>query len=196
MRRFIVVLCAVLVGVVGLAGSAAANPANHGVDSPRVVDGFGPVTDDWGDHFGDLGNSLCNGCADSFNTDTVMMWQAILVAEGFLDVSQIDGQFGPITANATWQWQNRYQIGRDGQVGNQTWTRADDLLVTTEIAFRHYVIYDAPGAGSVGFYRGNESLTNLDGGAYQLVYVDTHSQRWYFRDSFMIQHFRKTITFP
>jgi peptidoglycan hydrolase-like protein with peptidoglycan-binding domain len=93
--------------VVGLAGTAAANPGNSGVDSPRLVDGFGAVTDDWGDHFSELGNSLCNGCADSFN---------------------IDGQFGPITANATWRWQERYQIGRDGQVGIQTWTRADDLL--------------------------------------------------------------------
>jgi hypothetical protein len=40
-------------------------------------------------------------------------------------------------------------------------------------------------------------LSNLDGGAYQLVYVDTPDfQRRYVRDGVRIQHFAKTITVP
>lgn len=197
MRRFLTILCMILAGVLGFAGTAAADPSNSGVDSPRLVDGFGVLTDDWGDHFSDLGNSLCNGCADSFNTDTVMMWQAILASEGFLPVSEIDGQFGPITANATRQWQTRYQIGVDGQVGNETWTRADEWLRQVLVGGRIHVRYDAVGSGYVTFFRGNENAGALDGGAYQLVDVLGPGGTYgWFAGGLRIQHFSKTVTGP
>jgi hypothetical protein len=197
MRRFLTVLCTIFLSVTGFVGTAAADPANSGVDSPSLVDGFDAVTDDWGDHFSDLGNSLCNGCPDSFNTDTVVMWQAILASEGFLSVSQIDGQFGPNTANATRQWQTRYQIGVDGQVGNQTWTKADNGLQVRTLGFLTYVFYKARGEGGVTFYRGNEGIGTLDGGAYQLVDVTTQAgDTFLFGGSIRIQHFSKTIDTP
>lgn len=197
MRRFLTVLCVVLAGVAGASGLASADAANSGVDSPTLVDGFDAVTDDWGDHFSDLGNSLCNGCPDSFNTDTVVMWQAILVSEGFLSVSQIDGQFGPNTANATRQWQTRYQIGVDGQVGNQTWTKADNGLQVRTLGFLTYVFYKARGEGGVVFYRGNEGIGTLDGGAYQLDSVVTQAgDTFLFGGSIRINHFVKRIDTP
>ena len=197
MRRLLTILCAVLVGVLGFSGTGAADPSNSGVSSASVVDGFDALTDDWGDHFSEIGNSLCNGCADSFNTDTVMMWQAILASEGFLRVSQIDGQFGPITANATRQWQTRYQIGVDGRVGNQTWTMADEWLRQVQVGGQTYVRYDAVGSGYVSFFRGNENAGGLDGGAYELVDVlGPDGTYGWFSGGVRIHHFSKTVTGP
>lgn len=137
------------------------------------MDGSGNPTDDFGEQYGELGNSLCNGCPDSFNTDLVIMWQAILVADGKLALSQIDGQFGPVTASATRAWQTRWGIGIDGEVGNQTWSKADNgLYLFTGITGRQFVIYNGDGSGEVVFYRGNENIPN-DGGAYQLYSITT-----------------------
>lgn len=58
-----------------IATPAQAVPANSGAYGTTFVDGAGTLTDDFGDHFDELGHSLCNGCADS-NTDLVLMWQS------------------------------------------------------------------------------------------------------------------------
>lgn len=97
------------------------------------------------------------------------MWQAVLASEGFLTTGQIDGQFGPITAAATRSWQDEYEVGIDGEVGNETWSRADDFL-TWESASS--LIYVGVGGGKVTFYRGSESKSR-DSGAYELLHVRT-----------------------
>ncbi|MGW1067148.1 peptidoglycan-binding domain-containing protein [Streptomyces aureus] len=162
--RLIVVLMLTVFGAMAAAGTAHADHNNGGVTGTSFVDGADALTDDWGDHYAELGNSLCNGCADSNNTDLVIMWQAILYAEGLLPKSGIDGQFGPSTEAATRTWQGRHQIGVDGSVGNQTWTKADDSLewVTSNIV--RYQGWNQ--SGTVDFLRG--SATNHNG-AYQLL---------------------------
>lgn len=162
--RFIVVLTLTVFGAMTAVGTAHADHNNGGVSGTSFVDGDGALTDDWGDQYGELGNSLCNGCADSNNTDLVMMWQAILFAEGLLPKSGIDGQFGPRTESATRSWQDRYDIRIDGSVGNQTWTRADDMLEWVSSNILHYEGRNQ--SGTVTFYRGSETNHN---GAYQLV---------------------------
>lgn len=194
MRKSIAIVLALCVGMLGLSGVATAYPSNGGLFGTTFIDGGDAATDDWGDNFSELGHSLCNGCADSFNTDLVMMWQSILVAEGFLTPNQIDGQFGPNTANATRSWQTRYKIGVDGRVGNQTWTTADNLLVwlTPWLLVYHSNIT----GGEVGFYRGNENV-DYDGGAYELVDLITPgaTQYWTFTNT-RIQYFSKTTAGP
>ncbi|WP_143229689.1 peptidoglycan-binding domain-containing protein [Actinophytocola xanthii] len=168
------VLLVVLATFVATTGNSSAHPSNGGVTGSSFVDGAGALTDDFGDHRGELGNSLCNGCADSFNTDLVVLWQAILVSEGFLGYNDLDGQFGPRTAAATRSWQGLYigGSGVDGEVGNQTWSRADDFLVWGSPVnyLDNFVVYLGNNGGHVGFYRGNENLYH-DSGAYELVFV-------------------------
>lgn len=184
----------VAVAVVALAtmftGTANANIDNSGKYSTAFVDGNGSVTDDFGDHYSEIGGSLCNGCANSWNTDTVVLWQSILVAEGFLSHSSIDGKFGPGTRDATRKWQTRYGLSADGKVGPATWRKLDDLLKT---------------AGELDvYYYGREGLVNLargyylyasDGGAYQLYSVRDHDSAHYtYFDGSRIYHKKRTIT--
>jgi hypothetical protein len=195
MRKTAIVVLGLLLGMVGLTGVASAHPSNSGVFGTSFVDGGDAVTDDWGDNFAELGNSICNGCADSFNTDLVMMWQSILVAEGFLAANQVDGQFGPITAGATRSWQTRYSIGIDGQVGNQTWSRADEHLLWFS-TLGSLLVYRSPvTGGEVGFFRGNENVA-FDGGAYELVDLIAANGQFYTFANTRIQYFSKTTTGP
>ena len=184
----------IAVAVVALAamftGTANANPDNVGKYSTAYVDGNGSVGDDFGDHYSEIGNSLCSGCSNSWNTDTVVLWQSILVAEGFLSHSSIDGKFGSGTKAATIKWQQRYGLSADGRVGPATWRKLDDQLRT---------------AGELDvYYYGREGLVNMarghylvhdDGGAYQLYGVRDHDgdHRTLFNGS-RIYHKKRTIT--
>jgi Putative peptidoglycan binding domain len=144
-----------------------------GLYGTSFVDGADALTDDWGDHYGELGNDLCNGCADSMNSDLVLMWQAILYVEGFLTSSGLDGDFGPNTANATKSWQTRYRVTADGRVGAATWAKADDQLYWYPISDGWMVRYRSSATGrSLEMSRG--SSDRQDGGAYSL-YGTTNS---------------------
>ncbi|KUO21576.1 peptidoglycan-binding domain-containing protein [Streptomyces dysideae] len=146
----------------------AAYSQNSGAYSTSFVDGAGTLTDDFGDHFDELGNSLCYGCGNSWNTDIVVLWQSILVAEDLLDFGDIDGKFGPGTRDATIAWQNRYGLGADGKVGNNTWRKADDRLVwLSNIDVSYTGKYQS---GAVIFHRGSTSKVT-DSGAYKLAEV-------------------------
>ncbi|MET7622475.1 peptidoglycan-binding domain-containing protein [Streptomyces sp. NPDC005408] len=192
MRRIVLGALAAAASMFLLAGTANAVPGNSGVYGTTFVDGAGALTDDFGDHYSELGHSLCNGCADTRNTDLVLMWQSILVAEGLLPASGIDGSFGPNTASATVNWQKRYGIPADGRVGNQTWSRADDRLVWQFTGDYYEVYYRASGAGGVYFIRGDEN--SQDDGAYQLTAVQLPNLSYnFFHGGPRIQYYQRTV---
>lgn len=170
MRRWKIMATAALAvataaGAVGLTlGPASAH--DEGAYSSTFVDGGGDLTNDWGEHYEDIGNSLCNGCGSSWNTDTVVLWQSILVAEHLLNRSSIDGKFGSGTAEATKKWQTRYGLTADGKVGDKTWDKADNRLSWATCGC--YVIYDGYGdRGQLSLYRGDDTYSWGDG-AYRL----------------------------
>lgn len=161
-------MAAALATVLATAPAQAAYSQNSGAYSTTFVDGAGKLTDDFGDHFDELGNSLCHGCGESSNTDIVVLWQSILVAEDLLDFGDIDGQFGPGTRDATIAWQKRYDLGADGKVGDNTWSKADDRLVwLSNVDITYTGKYNS---GAVAFHRGSTSKTQ-DSGAYKLAEV-------------------------
>lgn len=162
------ILAASLSTLLAVGPAHAAYAANSGAYSTTFVDGGGTLTDDFGDHYEELGNSLCYGCGNSSNTDIVVLWQSILAAEDFLDLGDIDGQFGPATRTATIAWQKRYGLTADGMVGNGTWSRADDRLVWLSSA--NVVYSGSHQSGAVSFFRGDSSK-NTDSGAYKLAAV-------------------------
>jgi hypothetical protein len=144
-----------------------AHAANSGVYGTTFVDGAGAVTDDFGDHFDELGHSLCDGCPNSSKeTEITKLWQNILWADGYLFDAR-DGHFGSRTAAATKEWQRDHGLTADGYVGDKTWDKADDKLrwsyenklVMYPGEYRDY---------SLLFARGNSYTTGMqDGGAYQ-----------------------------
>jgi peptidoglycan hydrolase-like protein with peptidoglycan-binding domain len=161
-------MAAGLATVLAVGPAQAAYSENSGAYGTTFVDGAGVLTDDFGDHFDELGNSLCYGCGESRNTDIVVLWQSILVAEDLLDFGDIDGQFGPGTRDATIAWQKRYDLTADGKVGDATWSKADDKLVwlsSTNITYTGK--YDS---GAVSLHRGSTSKSQ-DSGAYKLAAV-------------------------
>ncbi|SDN01710.1 Putative peptidoglycan binding domain-containing protein [Streptomyces sp. cf386] len=178
-----------------IAAPAQAVPANSGAYGTSFVDGAGGLTDDFGDHFSELGHSLCNGCADS-NTDIVLMWQAILAAEGLLGLSDIDGRFGSVTAAATKQWQSRYGLTADGWVGDGTWSAADNRMKWTGQEGQETATYDATGDGSISFERGNSySYTDYgDSGAYRITGMHRGSHGRWFGGGTRIQFHSRTVT--
>ncbi|MEV0649778.1 peptidoglycan-binding domain-containing protein [Phytomonospora sp. NPDC050363] len=149
--------------------------------STTIVDGGGTVKDDWGDHYSELGNELCNGCADSSNTDLVLMWQSVLYAEGFLVASAVDGYFGSGTEMATKKWQGRYNLTVDGRVGPATWRAADDRLSVHSYTGGSIVRYYPSTSGYVGLQRGSGSgdgnyrLLHMNNGATGSIYFN-HSE--------------------
>jgi hypothetical protein len=173
---------------------AQAVPANSGVYGTMFVDGAGSLTDDFGDHFDELGHSLCNGCADA-NTDLVLMWQAILAAEGLIGLSGIDGSFGPTTAAATKKWQARYGLEDDGWVGESTWNKADGRLSWDGQEWQEAAIYKATGDGAVTFIRGNSDSPGkpADGGAYSIEGVHRGSDGRWFGGSERIHFHQRTV---
>jgi peptidoglycan hydrolase-like protein with peptidoglycan-binding domain len=150
------------------------NPAQADHNNDRAygttfVDGAGEIRDDFGDHYGEIG-LICYGCANSWNTDIVVMWQAILWAEELLGSSDIDGMFGPKTRDATKAWQSRFGLTADGLVGNATWRAADDRLSWSNYNINNIVSYRAKKHynSTVTFRRGNRDIKPFEG-AYQLL---------------------------
>ena len=88
------------------------------------ISGTGAVTDDWADE-GELAR-------DTFpNSNATGLWQHILVADGYLAAGDVDCRFGPRTEAATRRWQDDRNLGIDGRVGRQTFSRADNNLTLT-----------------------------------------------------------------
>jgi hypothetical protein len=111
----------------GASAAPVATPPATDVVAPlsaanRIVQGDGVVHDDLADEA-----TLCNGCA-YWNGNYAGFWQAILWADGFLSDSQVDCEFGPITATATRNWQKRFGLQDDGIVGPRTRGLVDDWL--------------------------------------------------------------------
>jgi peptidoglycan hydrolase-like protein with peptidoglycan-binding domain len=119
--------------VAALAGlGVAASPVQASVRT-GVVDGLGPVFDDWNDE----GNVSRFSHSSSGATG---LWQLVLWADGAVeldgttfDFDDIDCQFGPNTERATRNWQSRHGVGSDGIAGPMTWGRAGrNLLAITD----------------------------------------------------------------
>lgn len=158
----LVALSATIATVLPMSSAQAAYASNSGSYGTTFVDGAGALTDDFGDHYEELGNALCYGCGESSNTDIVVLWQAILVAEHYLDFQDVDGDFGPKTKAATIKWQQSRGLAADGMVGNATWSKADDRLAWVGSTVR----YKSAGLfGFVELHRG-DTTKYQDGGAY------------------------------
>lgn len=156
---------AAAIGASPLIGPASAS-SNGGAYGTTFVDGAGKLTNDFGDHYSEIGGNLCNGCGRN-NTDIVILWQSILYAEGLLSKSGIDGYFGRNTASATKAWQRRFGLNDDGYVGTRTWGAADNRL-RWSTSHNSYVRYNAKGTnGRVLLIRGNLNDAH-SGGAYRL----------------------------
>lgn len=140
----------------GVAGVASADSNAKAVD---FVDGFGTVTDDFGDNAREVG-ALCSGCSNSQGTDLVMVWQSILAADAYLSEDDVDGYFGSKTAKGTKEWQADRGLKADGRVGTATWSRADDQLTDND-GVSYYSDDDELG-GSLHFTRDTQT------GAYDL----------------------------
>lgn len=171
-RRMVATAAAVAALALAMSGTAQADSGNVGKYSASYVDGNGYLDDDFGDHRSELGGDLCYGCANSKNTDAVLMWQSFLVAEGFLGYSDLDGNFGPKTRDATKRWQSRYSLAADGRVGSGSWGRADNILRWDDGLVR----YPGRNGKSVVLERG----WNYQGktyGAYDLLGIDVNGSR-------------------
>ncbi|SNT65977.1 Putative peptidoglycan binding domain-containing protein [Asanoa hainanensis] len=104
------------------AGLMAPAPA-HASAAQGVISGSGAVTDDFADE------ATLSRTGPFRNSTAVALWQTVLTAEGFLEQSDIDCQFGPATEAATKSFQRRYGLSADGIVGPNTWAKADNYLV-------------------------------------------------------------------
>lgn len=145
----VAVVAAVTVAVAG--GAAGWAVADSGeTKATGYVDGLDKVTDDFNDHYRELGGSLCDGCDNSDNTDLVVMWQSILVADGFLATEDpVDGYFGPDTKRATAMWQDEFGVKQTGKVNAATWAEASLHLRESDGT----VYYVNEGGGEVRFTR-------------------------------------------
>ncbi|AXL90515.1 peptidoglycan-binding protein [Streptomyces sp. CB09001] len=176
--------------VLAVVPAQAAYSQNSGAYGTSFVDGAGSLTDDFGDHFDELGNSLCNGCGESSNTDIVMLWQSILVSEHLLDFQDVDGYFGSQTKAATIKWQQRHGLDDDGMVGDATWSKADDRLRWSGSSVR----YSSGGPfGFVEFHRGDSSKYH-DGGAYHLHKIMQGDGVYVFETGTRVYHRSKTVS--
>ncbi|MGH8881768.1 MAG: peptidoglycan-binding protein, partial [Stackebrandtia sp.] len=155
--KFIAAAAVAVTAVGGTAAWAAADDA--GTEASDYVDGLDAVTDDFTDHARELGGPLCDGCDNSDNTDLVVMWQAILVTDGFLATEDpMDGYFGPDTKRATAMWQDEFGVEQTGEVDADTWAEASSHLTQTGDT----VYYAKDGAGETRFTRHDDGTYTLN----------------------------------
>lgn len=87
-------------------------------------------------------NQGCSGHA--YTGGTVAAWQRVLYADYYIancGSMGIDGRFGQYTHDATKRWQEDWGLTVDGQVGPQTWGRADNHIARTAVTERTIYYY-------------------------------------------------------
>ena len=102
-RRAVIVLLTALFMIGGTTSPAAADEAG-GINSPY---------DDWNNN-----HQLCGTCTVDYG-NIVGMWQNILHADGFLarcGSGGIDGDYGPVTGNATQDWKQFWDVGSNDRI--------------------------------------------------------------------------------
>ncbi|MDP9830189.1 peptidoglycan-binding domain-containing protein [Kineosporia succinea] len=117
-RRALVSGAAVVLAL-GTVGGAA--PAQASVAQGYIA-GSGVLTDDWGDE-GTISATVRS------HSNAVMLWQSVLVSDGYLTIYDADCWFGADTKAATKKWQDDHGLEADGSVGPLTFGKADDNLV-------------------------------------------------------------------
>ncbi|GIG68027.1 peptidoglycan-binding domain-containing protein [Phytomonospora endophytica] len=180
---------ALIAGVTNVPGAHA----DASIASTTEVDGAGALTDDFHDNYDDLGGSLCHGCANSSNTDAVILWQSILAVDGFLTAnkSTISGSFGTQTRDATKAWQTARGLSADGKVGDATWSMADNNLIYLPSGAIQY--RNPSGNGYVSFLRGGEAWADGTYALYTTKAMDgTSVNNQTSRNVFL---FKRTIVF-
>ena len=169
LRLFVIPVAVAAMSVVTFSAPAQAH-STEGLYGTSFVDGAGSLSDDFGEHYSELGHYLCWGCAHSWNTDLVVLWQLILFSEDLLGPTEIDGRFGSRTDSATRAWQRRYGLTDDGVVGPATWRRADSQLRWTwDDRFNAWWV-DYVGKTHVGFvsFTRGKIGEHGSGGAYEI----------------------------
>ncbi|MFC9693805.1 peptidoglycan-binding protein [Kribbella sp. NPDC056951] len=122
------VFSALAVGALGLSASPASAAKDDG-----FVRGYDTYKGDWGDE-----GPMAFGFGKHNKSNAVCLWQKILWAEGAtesdgtpFDKGDVDGEFGPNTDTATRSLQAKWKLTMDGEVGGDTFGRADDELKVT-----------------------------------------------------------------
>ena len=133
--------------------------------------GSGTLTEDWDDE------GVVNVSTHRVSNVTCL-WQLILTADGYLELSDVDGVFGDRTHAATVRWQRDRGLTADGSAGRQTWAKAGDRLRDTGA--------EADG-WRYGYYAGTEASKTVrrsgagnyqfwdSAGAYRPAAYDTRS---------------------
>lgn len=97
-----------------------------GTASADEASGSGDFYDDWNNN-----HSLCSTCTVDFG-NIVGLWQNVLWADGFLAAcgsSGIDGDYGPVTSDATTEWKDWWNVGGTaGHTGTYAWEKANNRL--------------------------------------------------------------------
>lgn len=143
-------MASVGVAVLG-AGPAAADGSYSG--RPTFW-GSGAIGDDWDDE------GVVN-VSTHRTSNVTCLWQQILSADGYLNLSSVDGIFGDQTHAATVRWQRDRGLTADGSVGRLSWAKAGDRLRATDV--------DSAG-NRTGYYLGSSSskpLRRTPAGVYQ-----------------------------
>lgn len=147
-RRWSAVAGAGVAIAVMAAGQLVAVAPAHASAAQQVIAGGGDVTDDFGDE------ATLSRYGQYRHSNAVALWQWILKIEGLYS-GAIDCDFGPATQSATVAFQTRYQLSsKDGIVGLQTWTRADNNLHNegfTESSDYESVFYLTPDKSRGGY---------------------------------------------
>jgi hypothetical protein len=168
-RRWLLGAAAAVIAILG--GGLVAPGAAHATHAQGFISGYGNPTDDWGDE----GTMSSRSHRYSIATG---LWQAVLYADGYLDESDVDCDFGPRTTSATIDWQIVHSVGVDGSVGPQTLGRADDKLRISD--------QEADGTATITYHGNVRDITfirtspndSYRPGGYRVPYVEDHWQFW------------------
>ena len=165
--RRVLVAAALTMASVGVAVMQAGPAAADGSYSGRPnFWGSGTLSGDWD-------NEGVNNVSTYRVSNVTCLWQQILSADGYLDLSDVDGIFGDRTHAATVSWQRARGLTADGSVGRLSWAKAGNRLRDTGVDSSRY---------RSGYYAGTESNKTVrrspagvyqywdsDGGVYRTV---------------------------
>jgi peptidoglycan hydrolase-like protein with peptidoglycan-binding domain len=163
------------VASLGVAVTTAAPAVADGSYTGRsTVWGSGTFSGDWDDE--GVNNVSVNRVSNA-----TCLWQMVLHADGYLDISDLDGIFGDRTHAATVRWQQARGLTGDGSAGRLSWAKAGDRLVDTG---------DDTSGYRTGYYRGTRLTPSLgrtpagvhqfwdtDGGVYRTASYNTRTCR-------------------